>query len=213
MVRGVFITVEGGEGTGKSTQAEHLGSALREAGLRVVQVREPGGTRLGEGVRALLLDRAHDGLEPRAELLLYEAARAELTRQVIMPTLASGGAVVCDRYYDSTTAYQGYGRGLPLDEIANLNAFAAAGLVPDLTIVLDLDPALGLKRATSGVAADRLESESLEFHERVRDGFLQIAKSDPERVAVVSADGSPDEVAARMLDAVRRIPVLAAVLH
>lgn len=213
MVRGVFITVEGGEGTGKSTQAERLGAALRKAGLHVLELREPGGTPLGEGVRAILLDRAHEGLEPRAELLLYEAARAELTRRVIMPALASGGAVVCDRFYDSTTAYQGHGRGLPLDEITTLNAFAAGGLTPDLTIILDLDPTLGLKRATSFGAADRLESEGIEFHERVREGFLQIAKDDPERVAVVSADGSLDEVTERIMDAVRRLPVLAAVLH
>lgn len=213
MVRGVFITIEGCEGTGKSTQTVLLSQALREAGLSVLELREPGGTPLGEAVRDILLDREHDGLDARAELLLYEAARAELTKRVILPALASGGVVVCDRYYDSTTAYQGYGRGLSLDEIARLNDFAASELSPDLTIVLDLDPAEGLGRATESSAPDRLEAEGIGFHERVRAGFLQIARDEPGRVTVVDASGSPDEVAVRVLDAVRRLPVLAAVLH
>jgi len=213
MVRGVFITVEGCEGTGKSTQAARLAALLRDAGLSVAEVREPGGTPLSEAVRALLLDREHDGLDPRAELLLYEASRAELTSSVILPALSSGGAVVCDRFYDSTTAYQGYGRGLPRDQVVRLNDFAASGLSPDLTIVLDLDPAEGLARAT-GQGADRLEAEDLPFHERVRAGFLQIAADEPERVVVVSAEGTPDAVAERVLEAVRsRLPVLATVLH
>lgn len=212
MVRGVFVTVEGCEGTGKSTQAARLAAALRDAGLSVTEVREPGGTRLGEAVREVVLDRAHDGLDSRAELLLYEAARAELTSRVILPALASGGAVVCDRYYDSTTAYQGYGRELPLDQVVRLNDFAASGLAPDLTIVLDLDPAEGLSRAT-GAGADRLESEALSFHERVREGFLRIAAEEPERVVVVSAHGSPDEVFERVLAAARRLPILGTVLH
>lgn len=208
MVRGVFITIEGCEGTGKSTQAALLASALRVAGLGVVEAREPGGTRLGEAIRGILLDRDYEGVEPRAELLLYEAARAELTARVIMPALASGGVVVCDRYFDSTTAYQGYGRGLPVDEIVRLNGFAAAGLAPDLTIVLDLDAAEGLRRATGATGADRLEAEDIAFHERVRDGFLRIAAADPGRVVVVSAVGSPESVRERVLGAVRKVPVL-----
>ncbi|MDT8434805.1 MAG: dTMP kinase, partial [Anaerosomatales bacterium] len=136
MVRGVFITIEGCEGTGKSTQAALLAEALREAGLSVTEVREPGGTLVSEAVRDLLLDPAHDGLDPRAEILLYEASRAELVSRVIRPALASGGAVVCDRFFDSTTAYQGYGRGLPLDQVVRLNQFATSGMVPDITIVL-----------------------------------------------------------------------------
>jgi dTMP kinase len=212
MVRGVFITVEGCEGTGKSTQAALLAEALREAGLSVTEVREPGGTPVSEAVRALLLDRAHNGLDPRAELLLYEASRAELVSRVIRPSLASGGAVVCDRFFDSTTAYQGYGRELPLDQVVRLNQFATSGLVPDLTIVLDLDPAEGLARATGG-GADRLEAEELAFHERVRDGFLKIAVEEPDRVVVVSAAGTPAEVFERVIEAVRTLPVIAAVLH
>ena len=212
MVRGVFITIEGCEGTGKSTQAALLAGALREAGMRVTEVREPGGTPAAEAIREILLDRAHDGLDARAELLLYEASRADLTSRVIMPALASGGAVVCDRFYDSTTAYQGYGRGLPLDEVGQLNRFATAGLEPDLTIVIDLDPAEGLARAT-GSGADRLEAEELAFHERVREGFLRIAAEERGRVVVVSGAGAPAEVAERVRAAVRTVPVLATVLH
>jgi dTMP kinase len=167
---------------------------------------------VSEAVRTLLLDRAHNGLDPRAELLLYEASRAELVSRVILPALASGGAVVCDRFFDSTTAYQGYGRELPLDQVLRLNQFATSGLAPDLTIVLDLDPAEGLARATGG-GADRLEAEELGFHERVRDGFLKIAAEEPDRVVVVSAAGSPAEVFQRVIEAVRSLPVIAAVLH
>lgn len=212
MVRGVFITVEGCEGTGKSTQVALLAEALRETGLVVTEVREPGGTPVSEVVRTVLLNREHDGLDPRAELLLYEASRAELVSRVIRPALAAGGAVICDRFFDSTTAYQGYGRELPLDQVVRLNQFAASGLVPDLTIVLDLDPAEGLTRAT-GSGVDRLEAEHLTFHERVREGFLKIAADDPDRVVVVPATGSPAQVAERVLAAVRTLPVLATVLH
>ncbi len=213
MVRGVFITVEGCEGTGKSTQVQRLAEELSAAGLVVTIVREPGGTRVGERVREVLLDREHVDLDPRAELLLYEASRAQLVREVLLPTLAGGGVVVCDRFSDSTTAYQGYGRGLPLEEVVHLNRFATAGLVPDLTVLLDFDPAEGLARAVSASGADRLESEDIGFHERVREGFLHIAAAEPERVRVVDAVGTPDEVEARIARLVREIPVLDAVLH
>lgn len=212
MVRGVFITIEGCEGTGKSTQAALLAETLRDAGLAVTEVREPGGTPVSEMVRTVLLDRANDGLDPRAELLLYEASRAELVRRVILPALASGGVVVCDRFFDSTTAYQGYGRGLPLDEVKRLNEFATSGLAPDLTVVLDLDPAEGLSRAV-GAGADRLEAEEIDFHERVRTGFLRIADDEPGRVVVVPATGSVEDVAERVSAAMARLPVLMAVLH
>jgi dTMP kinase len=210
--RGVFITFEGGEGSGKSTQIGLLASALEAAGLMVVALREPGGTPVGEAVRAALLDPGHAGMSPRAELLLYEASRAELTERRIRPSLAAGEVVLCDRFYDSTTAYQGYGRGLPLEDVIELNEIGAGGLEPDLTIVLDIDPSLGLSRATAG-GADRLEAEEAVFHERVREGFLRIADSEPDRVVVVDATGEPAEVAARVLGAVcDRIPVLAAAL-
>ncbi|MBU4555394.1 MAG: dTMP kinase, partial [Actinobacteria bacterium] len=133
--RGVFLSFEGGEGSGKSTQISILTKTLELAGLQVVLAREPGGTRLGEAVRALLLDPATGDVDSRAELLLYEASRAQLTRELIQPALATGAVVLCDRYYDSSTAYQGYGRGLPISEIEALNSSATGGLVPDMTLL------------------------------------------------------------------------------
>lgn len=212
MVRGVLITIEGCEGTGKSTQVRMLAESLRQAGLAVTVVREPGGTRVGEAVRSILLSPEHEGLEARAELLLYEASRAQLVREVILPALAAGGVVLCDRFTDSTTAYQGYGRDLPLDEVLELNRFATSGLVPDLTVVLDFDPAEGLARAVAASGADRLEAEHIGFHERVREGFLAIAAAEPERVTVLDACGPPEEIAAKLLESAARLPVIGAVL-
>lgn len=209
--RGVFVTFEGGEGCGKSTQLELLAGELRRAGARVTTVREPGATRVGELVRGALLDPAHGEMAPRAELLLYEASRAQLVTERIAPALADGEIVLCDRFFDSTTAYQGYGRGLPLDQVEALNLIATDGLVPDLTLVLDIEPSRGLARATAA-GADRLEAEELAFHERVREGFLAIAASEPDRVAVIDAAGSVDEVAERIVRAAKRLPALEALL-
>ncbi|MBE0476611.1 MAG: dTMP kinase [Coriobacteriia bacterium] len=210
--RGVFVTFEGGEGSGKSTQAALLAQRLRDGGLPVVALREPGGTPLGDDIRDLLLDPAYAGMDPMAELLLYEASRAQLVAETIETSLAAGRHVVCDRFTDSTTAYQGYGRGLDLEQVRVLNSAASRGLVPDLTVLVDVDPVLGLERAC-GQGADRLEAEDVAFHERVREGFLRIAAEKAERVVVV--DGTPGvaEVAA----AVRRVvaaalPVLRPVL-
>jgi dTMP kinase len=203
-----FITLEGGEGVGKSTQAGLLVDRLDGLGADVERVREPGGTDVGDRLREILLavDAAHP--VPRAELLLYEASRAQLVDEVIAPRLAEGAFVVCDRFIDSTLAYQGYGRGLGAEWVGTLNLWAAGGLLPDLTVVLDVDPATGIERATSG-GADRLEGEDAAFHGAVREGFLAIAGAEPDRVKVVDASGTVDEVAARVwthisaLDAVR----------
>jgi len=211
MTRGVFVTFEGGEGTGKSTQIRLLAERLEAAGLRVLMLREPGGTRVGELVRELLLDPAHGAMTARAELLLYEASRAQLVGEVIEPALSAGEIVLCDRFADSTIAYQGYGRGLPLDEVRALNAAATAGLVPDRTIVLDLDAEHGLARAT-GEGADRLESEAAAFHERVRDGFRTLAAEEPDRVRLIDATGAPDDVGARVAAALADLPALGAAL-
>lgn len=192
--RGVFITLEGGEGCGKSTQAALLAGRLREAGIDVLAVREPGGTPVGEGIRSLLLDPATAGLDPLAELLLYEASRAQHVSAVIEPGLSAGRIVVCDRFADSSLAYQGHGRGLDLAMVARLNAIATRGLAPDLTLLLDVEPAEGVGRATHG-GADRLEREALAFHERVRAGFASIAAAEPARIRLVPA-GTRDEVAA-----------------
>lgn len=200
--RGAFVTLEGGEGCGKSTQAALLVARIGAHGARVLALREPGGTEVGDGLRAILLDPAHHGvMDPWAELLMYEAARAQLVGERIAPALEDGVVVVCDRYYDSTTAYQGYGRGLDLGRVLELNTFAARDAAPDVTVVLDIDPVLGLERATGG-GADRLEREDVEFHRRVRAGFLTIAAIEPDRVRVVDAAGTPDEVAERVWAAV-----------
>ena len=209
--RGTFLTFEGGEGSGKSTQLRALARRLEVAGLPVLVLREPGGTPIGEAVRSLLLDPDHTGIDATAELLLYEASRAQLVADIIEPALAAGRVVICDRFYDSTTAYQGYARGLSLAHIGELNATATGGLAPDRTVVLDIDPELGIERATRQ-GADRLEGESLAFHRAVRDGFLAIAAAEPTRVRVVDASGSPDEVAERVIAAVSDLPQLAGTL-
>ena len=175
-----------------------LARRLESAGARVRCLREPGGTRVGEAVRGILLDPENAELDARAELLLYEAARAQLVAEVIEPALEAGEVVLLDRYFDSSTAYQGYGRGLPLDEVAALNHAATGGLVPDRTLLLDLDAVEGVRRATTG-GADRLEGEGGAFHERVRAGFLAMATAEPARWRVVEASGAPDEVAERVV--------------
>jgi len=210
--RGVFITFEGGEGSGKSTQIRMLAHRLEAAGLAVRVLREPGGTPAGEAIRAILLDPQHEGLDSRAELLLYEAARAQLVADVIEPALEAGEVVLCDRFFDSTTAYQGYARGLPADEVARLNVVATGGLLPDRTLVFDIDPALGLTRATSASGADRLEGEEVGFHERVREGFRAIARDEPGRVRVLDARGGVEEVADRVEAALADLPGLAEAL-
>lgn len=193
--RGLLVTFEGGEGSGKSTQIRLLAAHLEGVGRTVRVLREPGGTDAGEAIRQILLDPRFAGLDARAELLLYEAARAQLVSEVIEPALDAGEVVVLDRFYDSSTAYQGYGRGLSLDEVAALNMAATGGLRPDLTLVFDIDLEVGLARATTG-GADRLESEDAGFHRRVREGFLAVAADDPRRCRVVDADRPIDDVAA-----------------
>lgn len=205
MSRGYFITFEGGEGTGKSTQLAILARRLEEDGIAVRVLREPGGTDVGESVRAVLLHPESKEMDPRAELLLYEAARAQLVSQVILPALEAGEVVICDRFFDSTTAYQGYGRGLPLDEIAELNRISSGGLCPNLTVLFDLDVAAGLERATAH-GTDRIEAEDVSFHERVREGFLRIASENRDRVRVVDASGSVQEIASQVAALIPGLP-------
>jgi len=195
---GVFITFEGGEGAGKSTQIEMLAEFLRSAGHEVLTLREPGSSAVSEAIRAILLDAQNSELSARAELFLYQAARAQLTEEVIKPALERGTVVLCDRFFDSTTAYQGYARGLDIADIEKFNLFATAGIVPDLSIVLDLPPEVGLARATQSSAPDRLESENMQFHQQVREGFLTIATVEPKRVKVVDAMGDTDVIAAEV---------------
>ena len=193
---GVFVVFEGGEGAGKSTQVTRLASALHAKGRDVVVTREPGATDVGARIRGLVLDKG-DTPSPRAEALLYAADRAHHVATVVRPALARGAVVVSDRYVDSSLAYQGAGRTLPVQEISWLSSWATGGLKPDLVVLLDVDPSVGLARVDSrGLGADRLESESRAFHERVRYAFLDLAAADPKRYLVLDASLPPDELAA-----------------
>ena len=203
MMRGKFITFEGGEGCGKSTQVRRLAARLAGRGIEAVLTREPGGTRLSELVRPLLKDERIDPPCDRAELLLFLAARAQLVREVIRPALAAGKWVLSDRFSDSTFAYQGYGRGLPLDELRQMNAFACEGLESDRTLLLDLDPKLAAARlrrreAETATVADRIECAGDDFHARLRRGFDALAAAAPARIVRIDAGGTPDEVEERI---------------
>jgi dTMP kinase len=189
---GRLIAFEGGEGSGKTTQARLLAIWLRELGYDVVTTHEPGGTKVGMRLRALLLDTAHTGMSPHAEALMYAADRAEHVTSVIAPALARGAIVITDRYVDSSLAYQGAGRGLDVEDIARFNWWATGGRIPDLTILLDMDPMAGLSRRAR--SADRLEAEPAEFHLRVRAGFLALARAEPGRYLVLDADRPADEI-------------------
>ena len=191
----MFITFEGPEGSGKSSQAQLLFHHLEQAGRRVLLTREPGGTALGDRLRGLLMAAADVAIVPQAEVLLFAAARAQLVAEVIRPGLATGGIVICDRYSDSTLAYQAFGRGLELDAVRRVVDFATAGLVPDLTVLLDLPPEEGLRRK-GAEPSDRFEREDLAFHRRVREGYLALARRSPARWLVLDARGSRDELAA-----------------
>ncbi len=195
------MAFEGGEGAGKSTQASLLSIWLREQGFDVVATHEPGATKIGMRLRALLLDTTHTGLSPKAETLMYAADRAEHVSLVLRPALERGAIVVTDRYVDSSLAYQGSGRLLPVAEVAELNQWATGGLVPDLTILLDLTPIEGLIRRER--SADRLEAEPTEFHQRVRSGFLALAEAEPERYLVLDATRSAFDVSREIQGKIR----------
>lgn len=189
---GVLVTLEGGEGSGKSTQAEALADRLREGGYAVTLTCEPAGTALGTTVKGVFQRGA---VTPEAELFLFEAARAQHVEDVIRPALERGDVVVCDRYTDSTLAYQGYGRGLSLDHVRAANHIATRGLPPHFTVLLDLPPETGLARKKGEPGSDSIGQESLEFHQRVREGFLALAERESERIAVVDASKPSEEVA------------------
>ncbi|HZZ53700.1 MAG TPA: dTMP kinase, partial [Trebonia sp.] len=200
---GLFIAFEGGEGSGKTTQARLIAIWLREIGYDVVTTHEPGATKVGMRLRALLLDTAHTGMSPHAEALMYAADRAEHVASVIQPALDRGAVVISDRYVDSSLAYQGNGRGLSGSDIAQLNSWATGGRMPDLTILLDMPPEAGLGRRAR--SADRLEAEPPEFHRRVRAGFLALARAEPSRYLVLDATRSVAEVSSEIKDRIREI--------
>ncbi|MEN6521943.1 MAG: dTMP kinase [Armatimonadota bacterium] len=196
--RGFFISLEGPEGSGKSTQIRLLAAALEDQGYNVVVTAEPGGDPVAQEIRSIVLHSKSD-IAPEAELLLYLAARAQHVRHIILPALQRGEIVVSDRYADSSFAYQGYARGLDLATLRELNDFATGGLVPDLTLLLDVPVEFGLERQQD---KNRFEAESVAFHEKVRAGFLDLAKAEPKRWAVIDATGSIEEVRERVIDAV-----------
>ncbi len=210
--RGVFITFEGIEGTGKTTQMERVESELQEQGHPVFRTREPGGTRIGEDVRGILLDAGNHDMASLTELLLYEACRAQLVHQRIRPALQGAAVILCDRFADATVAYQGYGRGLDQDLIATLNRMAMDGTEPDLTLLLDCPVDLGLQRVRGRLGSgtgpdglDRLEAEDRAFHERVRQGYLTIAAENPDRVRVVDTVQDPDSVHGEIMGHISRL--------
>ncbi len=201
---GLFITFEGIEGSGKSTQIVLLCAALRQIGYEVVQTREPGGCAIADQIRSILLHPQNTALDPTAELLLYAAARAQHVSEVIRPALDDEKLVLCDRYTDATLAYQGDGRGLDQQLIGQLNCVASQATIPDLTILIDLQPDIGLKRALSREVAlqdsseGRFEREAMAFHQRVRDGYLALAKAEPDRFAIVDGSLSIEQLAAQI---------------
>jgi dTMP kinase len=198
----LFITFEGPEGSGKTSQMADLAAYLCQQGYPVLSTREPGGTPIGDQIREVLSDLGNDAMQPRTELLLFQASRAQLVEQVIIPHLKQGGIVLCDRYADSTLAYQGYGhQQFELDQVRALIAFATGGLKPDLTLLLDVDVEIGLRRRLHGGEWNRLDAYELAFHQRVRQGYLNMAQDEPQRWVVVDAAKPPDQVQA----AIRRI--------
>jgi len=198
--RGVFISFEGGDGAGKSTHLQFVAEALRERGEEVVCLREPGGTIIGEQLRASVLDPGNYIMTDACELLIYEAARAQLVAQIIKPALSRGAIVLCDRFYDSTIAYQGYGRGLDRGFIDTANAFACQGIHPDRTILMMTGGSaeFGIERATQHKHADRLEMAGVDFHERVNAAFFELAESNPERMRLVISDDTKQATARKV---------------
>lgn len=209
MKRGIFITFEGPEGSGKSTQIRLLADRLTASGHPILLTREPGGTPSGEAIRRLLQhDSTDENMSARTEVLLFCASRAQLVEQVIQPSLASGTCVLCDRFTDSTLAYQGYGRGFPVDALKTLNTFATGGLIPDLTILLDIPCEEGFNRlaarhkAQNHAAGDRIERAERSFHERVRQGYLDLASQDPARFKIIPTGGPIEHTSAAIWQAV-----------
>ena len=201
----MFITFEGPDGGGKTTQLKLLASALREEGIEIITTREPGGTEIGDQIRAVIMNMKNKAMDPRTELLLFNASRAQLVEELIRPSLAAGKIILCDRYADSTMAYQGYGHGLDKDELRRLLNFATGGLKPDLTLLFDISAEAGLKRRLSNHDEwNRMDDYALQFHERVRGGFRELAAADPERWVVIDADRDPGVIHAEVLDIVKR---------
>lgn len=207
MSKGYFVTFEGGEGSGKSTAIKTVSKALSEQGVDYILTREPGGTPISEEIRNVILNKKNTAMDPRTEALLYAASRRQHVVEKILPAMAKGQLVLCDRYLDSSLAYQGGARGLGIDNVLNVNMYATEGLMPKLTILFDIDPELGLRRINSnaGREVNRLDLERLEFHKTVRKGFQELVSRFPERFLVIDASKSQEEVARIALEAILRL--------
>lgn len=193
MKRGLFITVEGLDGSGKTTQIRLLKELLVSMGYEVVLTREPGGTNIGEKVRSIILDPANTDMEPMTEMLLYASARAQLVAKVIRPSLEDGKMVICDRFVDSSIVYQGFGRGIDLKIVEDVNSFALDGIMPDITFFFDICPTAALKRRTAE-DMDRIEREQIDFHEKVYSGYKKLAEMYPERIKAINSERPVDEI-------------------
>ncbi|WP_223069051.1 dTMP kinase [Paenibacillus caui] len=195
--KGLFITLEGGEGSGKTTMMQQLAELLESRGLPYIATREPGGIRIAEGIRELLLHPDHTEMDIRTEALLYAAARRQHLVEKVEPALAQGTTVLCDRFIDSSLAYQGYARGIGIPEVLSINAFATEGRFPDLTFYLDVKPETGLARIAAGRGREvnRLDLEALQFHHKVREGYQRVAAMYPQRIVMIDAEKRPEEVA------------------
>ncbi|NSW89730.1 MAG: dTMP kinase [Firmicutes bacterium] len=194
MRKGIFISVEGTDGSGKSTQINLIRDYLEEKGYNVIVTREPGGTEISEKIRSIILDPQNTGMGEITEMLLYASSRAQLVYEVIKPALKSGKIVICDRFIDSSFAYQGYGRGINLDYIAKVNNIALHGIMPDLTFFFDLSPEAALKRRFASSGPDRIEQENIGFHMKVYEGYKILAASYPERIKTINAERGKDEI-------------------
>lgn len=194
MKRPLFITVEGTDGSGKSTQIEFLLEYLKKEGIDVVLTREPGGTEISEKIRSLILDTKNMNMSDKTEMLLYAASRAQVVAEVIKPSLEKGKTVICDRFIDSSYAYQGYARGMGVENVGKVNEAAIDGIMPDLTLFFDLSPQLALGRLNMS-GADRIEKEAMDFHMKVYEGYQELAKNNPDRIKVINSDKSVDEIA------------------
>ncbi|MCR2807176.1 dTMP kinase [Paenibacillus soyae] len=206
MSKGLFITIEGGEGAGKSSLIGLLANTLQHKGRSVVVTREPGGIPIAEKIRGVILDTAHTTMDARTEALLYAAARRQHLVEKVLPALQDGHIVLCDRFVDSSLAYQGYARGLGMDEVWKINEFAIAGVMPDLTIYMDVSPEVGLSRIAQNEVREvnRLDLERHSFHERVREGYMLLLDQFPERIARVDAEQSPENVLNEVIDVISR---------
>lgn len=194
-MKGIFITFEGGEGSGKTTIIKRLTEELTQKGYSVVCTREPGGSKIAEGIRNIILDKENTEMDYMTEALLYAASRAQHLSEKVKPALKEGKVVLCDRYLDSSLAYQGYARGLGIDRVYDINLYATEGLLPNLTLFVDIAPSVGLDRIKQNHREeDRLDKEKIDFHERVHSGYLEVARRFPERIKVVNGEQSVEEV-------------------